>query len=185
MSPWCRRVVALVLLALAGAFAAPGGPAPARAASYTLKELTNGAARVFRGRCVGAEIGTADFAGKPIVATTYVFQVSEYLKGSGPGTLRVRQAGSPRRQGSDLGRIAGLPVYVPGNEYVVFLRPESRAGLTSPSGKGRGVFIVRDERLHAVLQDGVTPASDSEVVPYDALRRAVLQLVGRSAPLKP
>ena len=166
-------------MALAGAFIPPLGPPPARAASYTLKELTSGAAQVFRGRCVGAEIGTADFAGKPIAATTYVFEVGEYLKGGGPRTLRVRQAGTPRRESNDLGRIAGLPVYVPGNEYVVFLRPPSRAGLTSPSGKGRGVFIVRDERLHAVREDGVTPAAGSEAVPYDALRRAVLQLVRR------
>ena len=168
-----------MLLALAGARLTLPGPAPALAASYTLKELTTGAAQVFRGRCLGAEIGTADFAGKPIAATTYVFEVSEYLKGGGPRTLRVRQAGTPRRETNDLGRIAGLPVYVPGNEYVVFLRPPSRAGLSSPSGKGRGVFIVRGERLQAVREDGETPAADSEAIPYDALRRAVLLLVRR------
>jgi hypothetical protein len=179
------RASAVVVPAIVCIVALAAGRGSAPAASYTLKELTNGAARVFRGLCVAAEIGTADFAGRPIAATTYVFEVREYLKGGGPRTLRVRQAGTPRREPNDLGRIAGLPVYVPGNEYVVFLRPESRAGLTSPSGKGRGVFIVRDERLQAVREDGVTPAGDSEIVPYDALRRSILLLVGRGSSPRP
>ena len=147
------------------------------AASYSTVELTRSAARVFRGRCVAARPGTVDFKGRPLAATTYAFEVGEYLKGSGPRYLTFRQAGTPDRGVSDLGRIAGLTVFVPGVEYLVFLRPESKAGLTSAAGRGRGVFLVNGETVQAADVDGRAPVPGAETIPYDALRRAVLQVL--------
>ena len=147
------------------------------AASYSTAELTRSAARVFRGRCVAARPGTVDFKGRPLAATTYAFEVSEYLKGSGPRYLTFRQAGTPDRGVSDLGRIAGLTVFVPGVEYLIFLRPESKIGLTSAAGRGRGVFLVSGETVKAADVDGRAPVSGAETIPYDALRRAVLQVL--------
>ncbi len=147
------------------------------AASYSTVELTRSAARVFRGRCVAARPGTVDFKGRPLAATTYAFEVSEYLKGSGPRYLTFRQTGTPERDVGDLGRIAGLTVFAPGVEYVVFLRPESKIGLTSAAGRGRGVFLVSGETVKAVDVDGRAPVPGAETIPYDALRRAVLQVL--------
>ena len=54
-----------------------------------LPELTQSAARIFRGRCVTAEVGTAEIAGARISITTYVFELSEYLKGVAPARSHV------------------------------------------------------------------------------------------------
>ena len=146
-------------------------------ASFSVAELTKGAARIFRGRCVAAWPATADLKGRPLAATAYTFEVSQYLKGDGPGTLTFRQVGTPGRDTSDLGRIAGLTVFAPGNEYVVFLRPESKAGLTSAAGRGRGVLLVSGETVQVVDVDGRTPVPGAERIAYEALRRAVQQVL--------
>ncbi len=162
---------------VAGCLCIAGLSATALAASFSTAELTRSAARIFRGRCVEARPVTADFAGRPLAATEYAFQVSEYLKGDGSSTLTFRQAGTPERDVTDLGRVAGLIVFAPGNEYVVFLRPVSNAGLTSAAGRGRGVFLVTGETVQASDADGRTPAPGAESIAYQALRRAVLQIV--------
>src|SRR3989442_4584326 len=146
-------------------------------ASFSTVELTRSAARVFRGRCVAARPGTVDFRGRPLAATAYTFEVSEYLKGNGPRRLTFRQAGTPDRGVTDLGRIAGLTVFAPGIEYVVFLRPESKAGLTSAAGRGRGVLLVSGETVQVVDVDGRTPVPGAERIAYEALRRAVKQVL--------
>ena len=147
------------------------------AASFSVVELTRSADRVFRGRCVAARPGTTDFRGRPLAATDYTFEVSEYLKGSGPRALTFRQAGTPERDVTDLGRVAGLTVFAEGNEYVVFLRPVSKAGLTSAAGRGRGVLLVTGETVRAVENDGLTPTPGAERIAYAALRAAVLQVL--------
>ena len=139
------------------------------AASFSAAELTRSAARVFRGRCVAARPGTVDFRGRPLAATAYSFEVSEYLKGNGHAVEKPRLF--------RLGRIAGLTVFAPGNEYVVFLRPDSKAGLTSAAGRGRGVLLVSGETVRAVEIDGRTPTPGSEIIAYAALRGAVLQVL--------
>ena len=149
-------------------------------ASFSTAELTRSAARVFRGRCVEARPGTVDFKGRPLAATAYIFEVSEYLKGDGPKRLTFRQAGTPERGVSDLGRIAGLTVFAPGVEYVVFLRPESKAGLTSAAGRGRGVFLLSGGTVQAADLDGRTPAPGAETIPYEALRHAILRVLGET-----
>lgn len=174
--------VAFVVLALGCAEAAHA----ATNGSVTLTDLTRSAARVFRGRCLAAEVGTAAFAGARIPATTYTFEVSEYLKGSGPDTLSFRQVGTPMREPNDLGRVAGLPVYAPGGEYIIFLLPESKARLTSPAGAERGVFTVSGDQVKGASGVRGMPAAarpamegdsppDPAAVPYEAFRRAVLQ----------
>src|SRR5206468_2397161 len=124
-----RKTAFLALLALAPLLLG---------ASFSVAELTKSADRIFRGRCVSAWTTTVDFKGSPLAATAYTFEVSDYLKGGGPVRFTFSQAGTPDRGVSDLGRVAGLTVFVPGNEYVGFLRPISKAGLTSAAGRGRG-----------------------------------------------
>ena len=146
-------------------------------ASFSVAELTRGAARIFRGRCVAAWPATADLKGRPLAATAYAFEVSEYLKGDGQQRLTFRQVGTPGRDTSDLGRIAGLTVFAPGNEYVVFLRPESKAGLTSAAGRGRGVLLLTGETVQVVDIDGRTAVPGAERIAYEALRLAVRQVL--------
>lgn len=184
------RLVVYAILALSYATGAHAGTRR----SATLADLTASAARVFRGRCVAAEVGMAEVAGAHIPATTYTFRVSDHLKGAPSHTITFRQVGTPEGGLHDLGRLAGLPVYVPGTEYVLFLLPDHRAGLTSPAGSAQGAFVVSGEQVRGIqpgtrllgerpaadrlAQDQAAPP-DAETMPYEALRRAVLDLVGR------
>lgn len=146
-------------------------------ATFSVAELTRGSERIFRGRCVAAQAETVDFRGRPLAATAYLFEVSEYLKGGGPRTLSFRQAGTPLRATGDLGRIAGLTVFEPGREYVIFLRPVSKAGLTSAAGRGKGVLLMTGETAQVADADGRTPAPGAERIAYEAIRRAVRQVL--------
>lgn len=149
----------------------------ASGATFSIAELTRGSERIFRGRCVAAQTEKVDFKGRPLDATAYTFAVSEYLKGDGPSTLSFRQAGTPFRPIGDLGQIAGLTVFEPGREYVIFLRPVSKAGLTSAAGRGKGVLLVTGEVAQVSDADGRSPAPGAERIAYDAIRQAVRQVL--------
>ncbi len=119
--------------------------APATAATRrasTVAELTSASARVFRGVCESVEVGEVTLAGARVPATTYTFRLSDTLKGRAGRTVTFRQAGVPAGGAADLGRLAGLPVYAPGHDYLLFLLPEGRLGLTSPAGAAEGAFEI-------------------------------------------
>jgi len=159
----------------------------------SLAGLTGSSAHVFRGVCRSAEVGTADVAGARIAVTTYTFEIREHLKGGGGRTLTFRQVGTPSGGGADLGRAAGLPVYSPGLEYMIFLLPESRARLTSPAGASQGALLVSGEDV-VVPRDlaGLTRAtphgreeetgSASDRISYREVRDAVLRSLEGAAP---
>src|SRR5262249_12469229 len=106
------------------------------------------AARVFRGTCTGADPAVVALpGGGTVAATTYSFTVVESLKGAQTTTVRFTQVGRPGGDVRDLGRRVGLPTYELGAEYVLFLLPESRRGLTSPAGAGEGALSVHGQQL--------------------------------------
>jgi hypothetical protein len=158
----------------------------------TLGDLTASAARIFWGQCLAARAETLQVADARIPVTTYTFRVSEYLKGVGPNTITFRQVGTQEGGPRDLGRLAGLPVYVPGTEYVLFLLPESSAGLTSPAGAGQGAFVVSGGQVRGVHRGLGVPGPSAPIDPgsqavppgtetmsYEEFRRAVLGYVSR------
>jgi len=115
---------------------------------FIVQSFAQSSARIFRGRCVAAEPVAVRIPGGTVAATRYSFDVVEGLKGVA-GTRRTSfvqvgdRAGGPR----DLCRLAGLPTYTPGSEYVLFLLPESQRGLTSPAGAAEGAFLVAGDRM--------------------------------------
>lgn len=158
----------------------------------TLETLARSSARIFRGHCVKAETGTVEIAGGRIAVTTYTFEVADNLKGVAGGTVSFRQVGSAAGGRRDLGALAGLPVYAPAAEYILFLLPESSVGLTSPAGAEQGAFVIRGERVHAASGASLAPARVQQLgrglaleagtfadggLPYDTFRRAVLEYV--------
>jgi len=193
MSAASARLALALTLAVASA---QPGPMAMTALPVTLPDLTGSAARVFRGVCLSAEVGIADYAGARIAATTYTFEVREYLKGGGGKTVTFRQVGTPNGGPADLGRAGGLPVYTPGLEYVIFLLPESKARLTSPAGASRGAFLVSGEDVIipgdlAGLSSSAAPrgrdattGAGSERVPYRTVRDAILQSLAGAPPAR-
>lgn len=168
-------------------------PAPAVMISSTSFDgLVGSAGRIFRGRCTGVQSGTVEVAGARLPATTYTFEVTDQLKGAAAATITFRQVGLPDGGARDLGRLARLPVYSTGVEYVLFLLPDSAAGLTSPAGAAQGAFLVSGERVWAApgvqlpialqaVVSGAAPSAEpgaaGTTVPYVEFRRAVLERV--------
>lgn len=161
------------------------GSARARMGAPTsVARMTASAARVFRGRCTAVAVGTIEVAGARVPVTTYTFRVDEHLKGRRRSTITFRQLGAPDGGPRDLGRLAELPAYAPGSEYVLFLLPPGAAGLTSPAGAAEGAFVVRDGRVLSARGTGGAPADasgartrppaqDLETSSYEELRRLV------------
>lgn len=165
-------------------------PAEARMArQVALGDLAATAGRIVRGRCVGAEAGVVQLAGAQLSVTTYTFDVGDPLKGAGTGPLVFRQVGTRDGGPRDLGARVGLPVYTPGAEYVLFLLPEGRLGLTSPAGAGDGAFLVQGERVTSVngtvrLESPTTAgartaaaAGGERSLSYESFRQLVRDLV--------
>jgi len=152
-----------LLLASATRAGAHGMPAP------SVATLTRNAAHVFRGHCVSADVEDADVGGVRLRVTRYTFTVGERLKGRGGAVATFRQVGTPEGGPRDLGTLVGLPRFVPGTEYVLFLLPEGRAGLTSPAGASAGAFLVHDGSVARVGDPAATATTT-----YEALRRTVL-----------
>lgn len=176
--------IALVLSALA-ALPADGRSGP----PATIGRMAASAARVFRGHCIGISVGEVEVAGARLPATTYTFRVGEHLKGSRRRTITFRQLGTPGGGPRDMTRLAELPTYAPGTEYVLFLLPASAVGLTSPAGAAEGAFVIRDETVQSARGSGhgggpgrreraSSPAADLETSSYEELRRAVRAAAG-------
>ncbi len=160
------------------------GASSAAADPDRLVAFARDAAHVVRGHCLSAEVVTVEVAGARLAATEYTFEVRETFKGQPGPRLRFRQVGTPEGGPLDLGQLVGLPVYRPGEEYVLFLLPAGRAGLTSPAGAGEAAFAVEEPLLrplaagHFVTAREAAPAADSaarhspepEVTTLEALR---------------
>src|SRR5262249_6073934 len=121
------------------------------------------------------ETGEMTIAGARLAVTVYTFRVSESFKGSAGRLLTFRQVGVPEGGAADLGRRAGLPVYSQGGDYLLFLLPESRAGLTSPAGAAQGAFAIDGDEAKPLGGMPVELSAPS----YQSLRGQVVKALGR------
>ena len=58
-----------------------------------------------------------------------------------------------------MSRIEGMPGYVPGQEYLLFLNQESRLGFSSPIGLIQGAFRVRGQGTSRTVINGMRNAN--------------------------
>jgi hypothetical protein len=102
-----------------------------------LPDMVERAERVFHGRCTMVENTEQEVAGIPV--TQYTFVVRKAIKGTQEGeTVVFRQLRSEGPRG-----LADVPSYSVGDELLLFLKKESRVGLTSPVGLAQGAFAVK------------------------------------------
>jgi hypothetical protein len=108
-----------------------------------LDEVVDTAAIAFEGVCVSNR--TEREAGTNFIVTYTTFEVRDVLKGEVASTYVIKQIGGQLPDGSKVFEIQGVPKFVAGEEYVVFLAGVSSAGFSSPIGLGQGKFsITRD-----------------------------------------
>jgi len=130
-----------------------------------LSQLTRKADRIFVGRCLEV---TSDLDENQIPSTYVRFQVLEGIKGVVSGeTILIKEFGvfSPwrslqvREGESALVPMKTLRVsegeYRSGEEYLLFLYPNSDRGFTSPVGAGQGKFVVKGMKNYKQMVDQV------------------------------
>lgn len=104
-----------------------------------LDEIVADAQVAFQGICTANRTERDPQTGFVVTYTT--FDVREVLKGSAGTTHTIKQVGG--RTGNENYRVEGVPSFVVGQEYVVFLAGVSSAGFSSPVGLSQGQFVVR------------------------------------------
>lgn len=102
--------------------------------------LVHASELVLEGRVLAAEPHEAD----GLLVTEFLLQVERTHKGPHEATRAVRLPGGLRADGSGL-LIPGLAAPSPGQEVLLFLGPEGRAGARLPTGLAQGTFTL--ERL--------------------------------------
>jgi len=126
-----RLILALTLLAASPAFAT-------KVVHQNVVDMSRLAGTVFVGTCVDAVQEAAPLGTASVPCTRYEFDVLDPVKGVQGSRVTLRQLGTT----SGPGHVVGMPVYRPGETYLLFLLPESAVGLTSPVGLHQGAFLV-------------------------------------------
>jgi hypothetical protein len=150
------------------------------------------AGRLFHGRCLERrEI----VDGVSFPCTEYTFEVIEAVKGcrdpEGRPRKRVtfRHVGTRKAHARPDGLVVpplrlGLPEYEPGEEVVLFLTKDSRAGLCSPVGLPQGHFRVHrlKERGTVLVKNGLNNKGLFRDVPlraFEGLEKKAAAALGR------
>lgn len=97
-----------------------------------LEEITQGADRIFAGKCIDVKEIEDDSESK-LPVFEYTFKVTEALKGTANDETIIFKQWKPTV------RDAGYEI---GNSYILFLHPNSERGLTSPVGFLQGQFEI-------------------------------------------
>ncbi len=106
--------------------------------------------RAFVGRVKTVRTGR-DGSGLP--STWVTFTVTEPITTNVGKEVTIKQIGvsEPLSDGTAL-RFAGVPTYKPGEEMVLFLSGESKAGFSSPIALGQGKFRILHRGNRAVVR---------------------------------
>jgi hypothetical protein len=105
-----------------------------------LDQMTQDSGRIIHGKVVGIREEIHETLRIPVSVISV--QTEECLKGNASGQVQFRQV-----------KNIGLPVYRQGDEIVIFLYPESKAGVTSPVGADQGLFKVTATREGKRIQN--------------------------------
>ncbi len=158
-------------------------------ARLSVEQMTVAASTIARGRCIASESRWE----KGEIWTISTIEIEDVWKGAAPNRISVRLIGG--RSGHILSTVAGVPLFHPGEEVILFLEPDRSGGLTV-TGWVEGTFrIGRDPHsgVERVTQDsasfeGIRPATsagdEGEIhgLPIERLRarvRAALERSGR------
>lgn len=143
-----RKTVIAVLAALL--WMSPGMVRATMVLPLDLKAMTEQSEKIFVGRCLGSE---ASLDENHFPSTVVKFQASQGIKGVSDGeAVVIKQFGAVKGPlQAPEGESIVVPMktmtlanggYRPGQDYLLFLYPESSLGFTSPVGAGQGLFEI-------------------------------------------
>lgn len=151
-------------------------------------DLSQKADVIFVGTCLTRTVKEG-----PPVHTEYTFKIETPVKGNvqAGAPFTVRQWGGLPGSASSVKlsgpRLLGMPTYEPGQNYMLFLGPESAAGFRVPVGLGQGVFhVVKSADGSTVVQNemGNRFLFPSEAAPVVKPGKAVQPPARAAGPLR-
>jgi hypothetical protein len=105
-----------------------------------LQQLSTRATLVFYGEVISNKTEKDEISGQ--IATFTEFEIIELIKGNAGSTHIIKQLGGHLADTGTTLRVHGVPQFVAGKKYVVFLPEESGLGFCSPLGLQQGSFAV-------------------------------------------
>jgi hypothetical protein len=127
-----------------------------------LEDLVGHSQRIFSAVCQSVSSG---FDENNLPYTRYSFRVTDGIHGvANQQVVVIKQFGlsGPIPLGNGVtrvSRIEGMPGYVPGQEYLLFLNNESRLGFSSPIGLIQGAFRVQGQGTSRTVVNGMRNAN--------------------------
>ena len=127
-----------------------------------LEDLVESSQRIFSAVCQSVSSG---FDANNLPYTSYSFLVTDSIHGvANQQVVVIKQFGlaEPIQLNNgvtQLSRIAGMPRYVAGQEYLLFLNRESRLGFSSPIGLLQGAFRVQGRGTSRTVINGLRNAN--------------------------
>jgi hypothetical protein len=128
---------------------------PASATSLlplTLEQLSTRANLIFYGRAIENTTTRDDQSGQ--IATYTAFEVIELIKGDATERHTIKQVGGQLKETGTTLRIQGVPLYIVGESYVLFLPEKSSLGFSSPLGLYQGSFTVSTIDGEQIVSNG-------------------------------
>lgn len=118
----------------------------------TLEQLSTRANLVFYGRVIENTTARDEQSGQ--IATYTEFEVIELIKGEAADRYTIKQIGGHLKETGTTLRIQGVPRYIVGDSYVIFLPEKSSLGFSSPLGLHQGSFSVSTIDGEQVVSNG-------------------------------
>ena len=118
----------------------------------TLEQLSTRASLIFHGRVIDNTAARDSQSGQ--IATYTEFEVIELIKGDAGDRHTIKQIGGHLRETGTTLRIQGVPRYIVGESYVIFLPEKSSLGFSSPLGLHQGSFTVNTIDGEQVVSNG-------------------------------
>lgn len=122
----------------------------------SIEDLTERAGTIFMGRALSANPGTIEVGGAELPTMTYRFEIQNLYKGQ-PSLVKGERAifevtmlaaGKQTTLENGIVRFSGFrdaPRIAEGGDYLLFVTPQSNAGLSMTVGLGQGAFKIFSE----------------------------------------
>jgi len=118
----------------------------------TLEQLSTRANLIFYGRVIENTTSRDKQSGQ--IVTYTAFEVIELIKGDAADRHTIKQIGGHLKETGTTLRIQGVPRYIVGDSYVIFLPEKSDLGFSSPLGLYQGSFTVSTIDGEQVVSNG-------------------------------
>lgn len=128
----------------------------------TLEQLSTRASLIFYGKVISNQVKKDAQSGR--IATFTEFEVIDLIKGNAGSTHTIKQIGGYHKDSNTRLLIHGVPIFLSGKEYVVFLPEKSSLGFSSPLGLHQGSFSVLTENNEQIVSSGRNLAEQPAVI---------------------